>query len=52
MQAIHPLPDFAGNYPLVGCWLVASKAVGMCIREDRTMVIGKDARFIPHVILD
>lgn len=52
VQALHPLPEFAGNYPLVGCWLVASKAVGMCIREDRTLVTGKDARFIPHVILD
>ena len=52
VQAFHPLPEFAGNYPLVGCWLVASKAVGMCIREDRTLVTGKDARFIPHVILD
>ncbi len=52
VQAFHPLPEFAGNYPLVGCWLVASKAVGMCIREDRTMVTGKAARFIPPVILD
>ena len=52
VQAFHPLPEFVGNYPLVGCWLVASKAVGMCIREDRTLVTGKDARFIPHVILD
>ena len=52
VQAFHPLPEFAGNYPLVGCWLVASQAVGMCIREDRTLVTGKDARFIPHVILD
>ena len=52
VQAFHPLPEFVGNYPLVGCWLVASKAVGMCIREDRTLVTGKDARFIPHVIQD
>ena len=52
VQAFHPLPEFAGNYPLVGCWLVASKAVGMCIREDRNLVTGKDSRFIPHVILD
>ncbi len=52
VQAFHPLPEFAGNYPLVGCWMVASKAVGMCIREDRTLVTSKDARFVPHVILD
>ena len=52
VQAFHPLPEFAGNYPLVGCWLVASQAVGMCIREDRTLITGRDARFVPHVILD
>ena len=52
VQAFHPLPEFEGNYPLIGCWLVASQAVAMCIREDRTLVTGKDARFVPHVILD
>jgi glutathionylspermidine synthase len=52
VQAFHPLPEIDGNYPLVGCWLVASKAVGLCIRDDRTMVTGKDARFVPHVILN
>lgn len=52
VQAFHPLPEFGGNYPLVGCWLVASKAAGLCIREDRTLVTGKDACFVPHVILD
>ncbi len=51
VQGFHPLLEFDGNYPLVGCWLVASKAVGLCIREDRTLVTSKDARFIPHVIL-
>jgi len=51
VQGFQPLPEFGGNYPLVGCWLVASKAVGLCIREDRTLVTSKDARFIPHVIL-
>jgi glutathionylspermidine synthase len=52
VQGFHPLPEIGGNYPLVGCWLVASKAVGLCIREDRTLVTGKDCRFIPHAILD
>lgn len=52
VQAFHPLPEFEGKFPLVGCWLVASKAVGLCIREDRTLITGKDASFVPHVILD
>jgi len=52
VQAFHPLPEFGGNYPLVGCWLVASKVAGLCVREDRTLVTGKDARFVPHAMLD
>jgi glutathionylspermidine synthase len=52
VQAFHPLPERDGNYPLVGCWMVASKPVGLCIREDRTLITSKDARFVPHVILD
>ena len=52
IQAFNPLPEIDGNYPLIGCWLVASKAVGMCIREDPTLITGKDACFIPHVTLN
>jgi glutathionylspermidine synthase len=52
LQGFHPLPDFGGKYPLVGCWLVASKAVGLGIREDTSLVTGTDSRFVPHVILD
>ena len=52
VQALHPLPEFEGNFPLIGGWIVASEAVGLCVREDRTLVTGKDARFVPHVILD
>ena len=52
LQAFHPLPDYTGNYPLIGCWLIASRAVGMGIREDKTLVTGPNAHFIPHVILD
>ena len=52
VQAFHPLPEIVRNYPLVGLWLVASQAVGLCIREDKTLITGKDARLVPHVILD
>lgn len=52
VQALHPLPEFEGRYPLIGCWMVAGKAAGLGIREDRSWVTGEDARFVPHVILD
>ena len=50
--SISSATGFSGNYPLVGCWLVASQAVGICIREDQNLVTSRDANFIPHVILD
>ncbi len=52
IQAFHPLPNFDDRYPMLGCWLVASQAAGMCVREDRGLITTNDARFIPHVILD
>jgi len=52
LQAFHPLPEFSGRYPLVGCWLIASKAVGMGIREDGGLITGAKANFVPHLILD
>jgi glutathionylspermidine synthase len=52
IQGFYPLPEHNGNYPLIGCWLVASKAVGLCIREDKTLVTSKDSLFVPHVITD
>lgn len=50
LQGFHPLPDHGGVFPLVGCWLIASKAAGLCIREDKSLVTGTDCRVVPHVI--
>lgn len=50
VQAFHPLPEFDGNYPMVGCWMIASGAAGIGVREDRSLITGNDARFVPHVI--
>jgi len=52
LQEFHPLPDFDGRYPLIGCWMIASKAVGMGIREDQTLITGTEANFVPHVIVE
>ena len=52
VQECQPLPDHGGNFPLLGIWLVASRAAGMCIREGQTMITGPDAKVVPHVVLD
>jgi|AP95_1055475.scaffolds.fasta_scaffold38953_2 glutathionylspermidine synthase len=51
VQAFHPLPDFDGKFPMVGCWMVAGRPAGVSIRESRTLITGADANFVPHVIL-
>lgn len=39
-----------GNYAVIGSWLVASQACGLCIREDATPITKNTSRFVPHYI--
>lgn len=50
-QAYHPLPAFAGGYPLIGSWVIGDRASGMGIREDVGLITQNTSRFVPHVIL-
>ena len=52
IQGFEPLPEHKGFYPLIGCWLIASKAVGLGVREDNKLVTGKESRFVPHIIIE
>lgn len=47
-QAYSPLPAFAGNYPVLGSWVVASQPAGLGIREDDTVITRDTSRFVPH----
>jgi glutathionylspermidine synthase len=47
-QAHMPLPEFGGNYPVIGSWVVASAPAGMGIREDSTAITRDTSRFVPH----
>ncbi|WP_215398643.1 glutathionylspermidine synthase family protein [Rheinheimera oceanensis] len=51
-QALAPLPKFADSYTLIGSWVVADSAAGICIREDNSMITKDSSRFLPHIILD
>lgn len=51
-QQAHLLPNFGGNYALIGSWLVDNQAAGMAIREDATAITRDTSRFLPHYILD
>ncbi|MDB5620085.1 glutathionylspermidine synthase family protein [Tardiphaga sp.] len=50
-QALIPLPEFAGQYPVLGSWLVGDTACGLSIREDDTPITGNLSRFVPHAII-
>ncbi|HIF08827.1 MAG TPA: glutathionylspermidine synthase family protein [Sneathiellales bacterium] len=52
VQSFHPLPEFDGKFPLVGCWMIAGRPAGLSIREGRSLITGEDANFVPHVILN
>jgi len=39
-----------GNYAVLGSWLVASHACGLCVREDASPITKNTSRFLPHYI--
>jgi glutathionylspermidine synthase len=50
-QALAPLRDFDGQYPVIGSWLVDHTPCGLSIREDAGPITGNNSRFLPHAIL-
>ncbi len=51
-QALAPLPDFDGWRPVIGLWVIDGDPRGIGIREDRNLVTGRGARFVPHLMAD
>ena len=47
-QIYAPLPEFDGNYPVIGSWMIGADSAGMGIREDVSPVTRNTSRFIPH----
>jgi glutathionylspermidine synthase len=50
-QALAPLRDFNGQYPVIGSWLVDHMPCGLSVREDAGPITGNNSRFLPHAIL-
>jgi glutathionylspermidine synthase len=48
-QEFWELPEFDGNRPVIGSWMVDGWACGIGIREDKTLITGNNSRFIPHL---
>ena len=47
-QAPATLPEFDGNHPVFGVWVVDHEAAGLGIREDTRRITGNLSRFVPH----
>ena len=50
-QGLASLPNFSGQYPVIGSCLVDHTPCGLSIREDETPITGNSSRFLPHAIL-
>jgi glutathionylspermidine synthase len=50
-QQLFTLPDYDGNHPVIGSWIIGQEPAGMGIRESRTLVTDNLSRFIPHYIV-
>jgi len=48
-QQLHELPNFGGNYPVIGSWMVNGYACGIGVREDSGPVTRDTSRFVPHL---
>lgn len=48
-QALAPIPNFDGNFPVIGSWLITDQgAAGIGIRESSTLITDNLSHFVPH----
>jgi glutathionylspermidine synthase len=50
-QQLYKLPDFSGNKPVIGSWIIGEQSAGIGIRESNSFVTDNFSRFVPHVIV-
>jgi glutathionylspermidine synthase len=47
-QEFIEIPNFDGNHPVIGSWVVGEDPVGIGIRETDGLITDNLARFVPH----
>ncbi|MEY4905650.1 MAG: hypothetical protein RLZZ292_3465 [Bacteroidota bacterium] len=50
-QEYVALPDFDGNRPVIGSWIVGDEPAGIGIRESNGLIHDNLSRFVPHYFL-
>ncbi|MBI1332215.1 MAG: glutathionylspermidine synthase family protein [Armatimonadetes bacterium] len=48
-QEYVEIPNFDGNHPIIGSWIVGEDARGIGIRETDGLITDNMARFVPHL---
>jgi glutathionylspermidine synthase len=48
-QQLAPIPDYNGNFPVIGSWVIDGESAGMGIRESEIMITTNTSRFVPHM---
>ena len=49
-QELFELPEYQGNYPLIGSWMIGRLPSGIGIREAGSLITDNLSRFVPHLI--
>ncbi len=49
-QELCKLPNFDGNYPVIGSWIIGQDPAGIGIRETKSLITDNLSRFLPHLI--
>ena len=47
-QAIAPIPQFDGHFPVLGSWVIDGESAGVGIRESDTPISDNLSCFVPH----
>ena len=50
-QQYAALPNFEGNRPVIGSWIIGGEAAGMGIRESDSLITQNTSRFVPHYFI-
>lgn len=48
-QALAELPNFGGQYPVIGSWVIDGVSAGIGIRESNSVITGNISNFVPHI---
>ena len=49
-QGLAKLPNFEGNFPVIGSWIIGQQPAGIGIREAYGPITNNTSRFVPHLI--